>query len=204
MFVKKKAKKIIIGESIERIIMASIDCVSLYGYEGASTEKIANLANVSKALIHYHFKTKEDLLIHSFNYFAKEISEEVKQKIQNYQPSIQTTILAANQLLESLILNQKRAYFFVEMYSTAIHNKKFRKKLQKYHLLEEKLIEDVIHQCLYSVKQKLLIPIEKLAKIFQTIMIGLAVQSAINLNKEEIQERFDDLMQILISVILKT
>lgn len=31
------------------------------GYEGASLRKIANLANVAQALIHYHFKNKEQL-----------------------------------------------------------------------------------------------------------------------------------------------
>lgn len=200
----KKTKKVIPGESVERIILASIDCVAIYGYEGASTEKISSLANVSKALIHYHFKTKEDLLIQSLNYFAKEISEEIQAKIQNFEPSLEVTLIAANELFRCLIINEKRARFFIEMYATAIHNKKFKKKLQRYHKFEEKLIEDVVYQCLYPVHQKLLINTRELAKIFQTIMIGLAVQSAIKLRKGEIQERFNILLRILTSVLIKS
>ncbi|MFN3604329.1 MAG: TetR/AcrR family transcriptional regulator [Leptonema sp. (in: bacteria)] len=198
----KSKQKPIPSESIERIILASIDCVSKYGYEGASTEKIANLANVSKSLIHYHFKTKEDLLIKSLNYFANEISEEIKLKIRDYRPSVKTTVIAAKELYNSLIANKKRAFFFIEMYSTAIHNKKFKRKLQKYHQLEENLIEEVIYQCLHSVEHKLVFNLRQLAKIFQTLVIGLAVQTTIDLKNEDIRERFDTFLKIITSVLL--
>lgn len=198
---KNTNKGVFSKESIERIILASIDCVSQYGYEGASTEKIASLANVSKSLIHYHFKTKEDLLIESLNYFAKEISEEIKIKIKDFEPSIETTIIAAKELYNSLISNKKRAFFFVEMYSMAIHNKKFKKKLQKYHQFEEDLIEEVIYQCLNPFEHKLFISIRQLAKIFQTIMLGLAVQSTLDLKENDIKERLNTLLKILTTVL---
>ena len=200
---KNKDKKILASEeSIERLILASIDCVSKYGYNGASTQKISQLANVSKSLIHYHFKTKEDLLIQALNYFANEIAEEIKQKIKNYEPSIETSIVAAKELYKSLIVNKTRAAFFVEMYSNAIHNKKFRKKLQTYHKIEEDLIFDVIYKSLYPLENHLIITLRELAKIFQTVMLGLTVQSVLELSEEDLQTRLDTLLTILTSVLI--
>ncbi|GIX41716.1 MAG: hypothetical protein KatS3mg129_1449 [Leptospiraceae bacterium] len=200
---KEQTKKILSSEeSIERLILASIDCVAKYGYNGASTQKIAQLANVSKSLIHYHFKTKEDLLLKSLNYFANEIAEEIKQKINNYEPSIETAIIAAKELYRSLIANKTRAAFFVEMYSNAIHNKRFRKKLQSYHKFEEELIFDVIYKALYPLENHLIISLRELAKVFQTIMLGLTVQSVLELSEEDLQNRLDTLLKILTTVLL--
>ncbi len=190
-------------ESIERIILATIDCVAKYGYDGASTQKISQLANVSKSLIHYHFKTKEDLLLKALNYFANEIAEEIKNKIQNNHPSIELATTAAKELYKSLISNKTRASFFVEMYSNAIHNKKFRKKLKTYHAFEEDLIFEVIYKSLYPLESNMMISLRELAKIFQTIMLGLAVQSVIELSDDDIQNRLDTLLKILISVLIK-
>lgn len=189
-------------ESIERIILATIDCVAKNGYEGASTQKIAQLANVSKSLIHYYFKTKEDLLLKALNYFANEIAEEIKSKIQNNYPSVELAITAAEELYKSLISNKIRASFFVEMYSKAIHNKKFRKKLKNYHTFEEDLIFEVIYRSLYPMQDNISISLRNLAKIFQTFMLGLAVQSVIELNEEDIKNRLNILLEILTNVLI--
>ncbi len=189
-------------ETIEKIILATIETVANYGYKGASTQKIANRAGVSKSLIHYHFKTKEDLLIHALNYFASEIAEEIKIKIQNLLPSIETAIVAAKEIYKSLITNKIRSAFFVEMYSNAIHNKKFRNKIQKYHNFEEDLIYDVIYKALYPIENKLIISLKELAKVFQTIMLGLSVQSVIELKEEDLKNRLDTLLKILTTVLI--
>lgn len=53
------------GEKPERRFDAILDAAEVVfaesGYEGASLRKIANLAGVAQALIHYHFKNKEQL-----------------------------------------------------------------------------------------------------------------------------------------------
>lgn len=200
---KRLSKKITSSEeSIERIILASIDCVAKYGYDGASTQRISQLANVSKSLIHYHFKTKEDLLLKALNYFANEIAEEIKNKIQHNHPSIELAITAAKELYKSLISNKTRASFFVEMYSNAIHNQKFRKKLKSYHAFEEDLIFEVIYKSLYPIENTMMISLRELAKIFQTIMLGLAIQSVIELSDDDMQNRLDTLLKILTNVLI--
>src|SRR5215470_19108902 len=40
----------------------AIDCFARYGYQGASIDRIAKAAGLTKGAIYYHFKDKEDLL----------------------------------------------------------------------------------------------------------------------------------------------
>jgi AcrR family transcriptional regulator len=49
-------------EARERIINASIELFSKKGFDAASVSEIANQANVTKALIYYYFKSKEEIL----------------------------------------------------------------------------------------------------------------------------------------------
>lgn len=49
-------------EAKERIINASIQLFSKKGFDAASVNEIAEQANVTKALIYYYFKSKEEIL----------------------------------------------------------------------------------------------------------------------------------------------
>jgi AcrR family transcriptional regulator len=46
----------------DRIIAASTKLFSLNGYDATSVNQIASSAGVTKALIYYYFKSKEDIL----------------------------------------------------------------------------------------------------------------------------------------------
>ncbi|MBA2133943.1 TetR/AcrR family transcriptional regulator [Capillibacterium thermochitinicola] len=48
----------------ERILDASVQLFSQKGYDGTRVSEIAEAANVTKALIYYYFKSKEDILDH--------------------------------------------------------------------------------------------------------------------------------------------
>lgn len=50
-------------ESVEAIVQAALRCLARKGSESLAMREIADEAGVSKSLLHYHFKTKEDLLL---------------------------------------------------------------------------------------------------------------------------------------------
>ncbi len=45
-----------------KIILAAIDCIEKYGFQGATNRKIAAAANVNLAAINYYFRSKENLI----------------------------------------------------------------------------------------------------------------------------------------------
>jgi TetR/AcrR family transcriptional regulator len=49
------------GSTQERIVSAALDLFSERGFDGASTREIAARAGVTQPLLHYHFKSKDEL-----------------------------------------------------------------------------------------------------------------------------------------------
>ena len=50
-------------ERKSQIIIATIECISRYGYNNFSMQDVARIADVSKGIIHYYFLNKEDLMM---------------------------------------------------------------------------------------------------------------------------------------------
>jgi AcrR family transcriptional regulator len=48
--------------SRKQLMAAAIDCFAHHGYQGASIDRIARAAGVTKGALYYHFRDKEDLL----------------------------------------------------------------------------------------------------------------------------------------------
>ncbi len=67
------------SEPIEKILAAGEDCFCRAGYPATSMRAIAELAGVSKSLLHYHFQSKEHLFlevqVRIYNRIARQILE---------------------------------------------------------------------------------------------------------------------------------
>lgn len=67
-------------EARERIINASIELFSQKGFDAASVNEIAEQANVTKALIYYYFKSKEEIL----DYLVRSLSDSIKSTAMDF------------------------------------------------------------------------------------------------------------------------
>ena len=133
-----------VAETIERIMQSTVDTVARRGAEGATLKDIATGAGVSKALLHYHFKSKEELLIESLKYLSKDIAGEILDDLKAKSPSVELALEAARDLYSRLIRNEIRVRFLTQVYGTAIHNDRLRKGVQNYLALEGELILNLI------------------------------------------------------------
>jgi AcrR family transcriptional regulator len=61
----------------------AIDCFARYGYQGASIDRIAKAAGLTKGAIYYHFKDKEELLF-----------EAVKSRVGQFERRVTSDISA--------------------------------------------------------------------------------------------------------------
>lgn len=64
----------------EAIIQAAIKLFAEKSFKGASTAELSAMTHVAEGTIYYHFKTKEDLLVH----VLEKIKEEILQEYQRY------------------------------------------------------------------------------------------------------------------------
>ena len=61
------------GNAAERILAAAADCVSALGAAQVSMQDVADSAGVSKALIHYHFRDRDELLARLVDWLGAEL-----------------------------------------------------------------------------------------------------------------------------------
>ena len=67
--------------SKDRIINAALEDFSKYGMAGARVDRIAQKAGINKAMIYYHFTSKENLYIESLKYFFRRFTEKIRSNI---------------------------------------------------------------------------------------------------------------------------
>ena len=189
------------AETMERILQASIDTIARLGYEGASMKEIAATAGVSKALLHYHFQSKEDLMLQSLRLLSTEVAQEVRANLAGGTPSLTMALDAAQGLFDRLLTNEVRVAFLTEMYATATHNDTLQKTMQEYVEMEKDLILEVIESALGPFKDQLIMPLDRLAMLVHTSIVGLSIESVVNRDEEKLKERFHDILQILASAL---
>jgi len=70
----------------EHIFKAADKLFGEVGFDGASTSKIAEISNTNKALIHYHFKTKEGLFQAVLDRYFQNLSEILQESLLQEGP----------------------------------------------------------------------------------------------------------------------
>lgn len=94
----------IAGENTEKqILIAARDVFIAKGYEGARMQEIADQAGINKALLHYYFRSKENLFDAVFSEVAAHLFPAMKQ------------------LLEADLGLTEKITFFVKIYLQALH-----------------------------------------------------------------------------------
>ena len=64
----------------EQLLDATFDCIAARGYSNFSLQDVAERASLSKGIIHYYFKDKEELLILVFDRLTRALDDLVNRK----------------------------------------------------------------------------------------------------------------------------
>lgn len=67
----------------KQVINATLDCVATDGFDGLTLEIVARKAGVSKGVVSYYFKGKDDLICQAFGAFLNHYNELITQTMQN-------------------------------------------------------------------------------------------------------------------------
>jgi AcrR family transcriptional regulator len=55
-----------------RLLDATVDCLVTYGYSGTTTQRVAELAGVTRGAQIHHFRSKEDLVVAAIEHLAQQ------------------------------------------------------------------------------------------------------------------------------------
>ncbi|MFX0093880.1 MAG: TetR/AcrR family transcriptional regulator [Candidatus Hodarchaeota archaeon] len=183
----------------KRIIIEALKVFSEKGYYRTKMKDIADKLEVSKSAIYQYFKTKEDLLIATFNYRIQQRQEALLSLLGH-----DFEILATSEFFEKLYAkvtdSPRFSYDFIH---EAAYNDSFREKLKTHfeHSVE-KLAEFFDKQKKRGIIRKE-VDSEALSSSFLALRDGLNSLAFYGLDKSKIKKAWINTMNLIIQDALE-
>lgn len=181
--------------TFRRIVDAAAEAFGEQGFRGASMSAVAKAAGVSKGLLHYHFKNKDELLLEAQKEAFRRIYEEFDARFEDGD-SMETALEALDALWGSVREVRSWAPFLLETMSLTAQYPPVKRQLDAFYADVMKLLEDGVRRVFASQAEQMPIPADRLAWIVRTCVHGLVVELAYVRSSEDL-ERLDQIYQDL-------
>ncbi len=132
------ARKPVREERKRQILKALDQCLLEKSFHQTSIKDISRVAEVNHGVLHYYFKSKEDILLHYIDYVVDDFKSQVQEMLSSRnmeemskQDFVKEVFSFVNQ---RITLNRNLSKIFVEIWEIALYDKAVREKLrQAYH-----------------------------------------------------------------------
>lgn len=127
------------------IMEAVYTVLATYGFADLTTQRVADEAGTSQSLIHYHFDTKEDLVVAFLEWIHETEAEMVPEPTGSAEESLRQLI----DIQLSVPRDDEHAQFnvaFLELQAAAARNDRYADSLRKFSRLLQTSFEDVIRK----------------------------------------------------------
>jgi AcrR family transcriptional regulator len=123
----KKPRQVKKEEKIEKVLAAALSLLAKKGYENTTINDIADEAQISRGLLHYYFKDKEDLVAHALTYGFGPMWDSSVGKIQGARSPQQLVDTMIEVLQTNIRQNPDFSALLFEMWVSARRSAKLRK-----------------------------------------------------------------------------
>ncbi|MCG8336256.1 MAG: TetR/AcrR family transcriptional regulator [Proteobacteria bacterium] len=127
-------RRIMQKERKKQILEATHRCLLKKPYDKTSIKEIAAEANVNHGMLHYYFKSKEDILLNYIEYIIEHYQSSYvewlasnNQNLRNPEDIFKESINFAN---NKITLNADLSKIFIEIWEIGNYNDKVRQKLK--------------------------------------------------------------------------
>jgi len=129
-----------------QILEALNDCLLTTSFSQTSIKDIARRANVNHGVLHYYFKSKDDILLNYIDFiidkylaiFYKWISVASK-KYTRHDVFIEESLKFIN---KKVTLDRNISIIFIEIWEISLYNNKVRQKLKQMYKIWEQTVTD--------------------------------------------------------------
>ncbi|MFA5323020.1 MAG: TetR/AcrR family transcriptional regulator [Smithella sp.] len=129
------ARKNVQEERKLQILKALDTCLQKKSFEKTSIKDIAKVAGVNHGVLHYYFKSKEDILLNYITYVMDNYQAQAREFFADINPDNLTKeqyIEEAFKFINNRItLNKNLSRIFVEIWEISLYNKKVKARLQE-------------------------------------------------------------------------
>lgn len=148
---------------------------------------VARAAGVSKGLLHYHFDSKEHLLIEAQRATFRQIHQRFEQRHEAGLVGIEGATEVLDNLWEAIRDMRTWSPFMVEILALGAHRGALRAYLDEFVDESTRLLVTGIEAVFSTEDDALSIPPERLARLVRTSMYGLIVELAFAKDEEALQ-----------------
>jgi TetR/AcrR family transcriptional regulator len=181
----------------KRILKAALEVVSKEKISGTRMHIIAKEANMSQANLHYHFSTKNDIMVALLNSIQEEFSKGRKNYIDIEAKTVTENIQGFfEQKKDDILINKKMEYAQIDYWVQGTVNEEIRTIFQNTFNIWRKSIEDTL-----SKKEQEGID-EKTMRNIPFVMVSLMLGASLQYLIDEGKFNLDDYFQVAEEMIL--
>ena len=178
------------NRSVQRIVDAAARLFGREGYEGASMIAVARAAGVSKGLLHYHFRSKEHLLIAAHRATLRQVYLRFQQRFEQGERGMDTALDGLDALWGALRELEDWSPFMLETMALAAKGRRVRPQMDEFFDEVMPLLEQGIRDAFAEEEDRLVLPPRRMALVMRTMFQGLVVDLAFARGPSE-RERVD-------------
>jgi AcrR family transcriptional regulator len=195
---QRKLKRVNLdNQTVQRILASALSCWSRDGYHGASLQQIADAAGVAKSLLHYHFASKEHLLIELQSEYSRRVALGVRARLAMSTPSVDSAFVALDQVWDAIVATRHQFPFALEVWRASLHNAAVRERLSEFECEISALFEEGIELALGSLRGPLALPAARMAEMLQVVLGGFELRLFLNPDIKRARRVFDDFKKLV-------
>ncbi|MEW8994489.1 TetR/AcrR family transcriptional regulator [Clostridium sp.] len=186
----------------KRILKAALEVVSKEKISGTRMHIIAKEANMSQANLHYHFSTKNDIMVALLNSIQEEFSKGRKNYIDTERKTVTENIQGFfEQKKDDILINKKMEYAQIDYWVQGTVNEEIRTIFQNTFNIWRKSIEDTLskenQEGLYEKTER------NLPFVMVSLMLGASLQYLIDEGKFDLDEYFQVAEEMILTACNK-
>lgn len=183
------------------IVEATLACLRSRPLDELTLAEVAARAGVSKGLVHYHFETKERLLLAAQEAVFQTFFAAITAMTDDLDPSPERAAWGLDELWRELLATRTTVPIVLHLATQAVSKPAFREAFNDSAARTEALLADGIRIVLGPLESELEIPVETLARVMLAALVGLASQDWMRDDPEATQEAYEAFRSILLRIV---
>lgn len=129
------ARKSVREERKKQILEALNQCLQEKSFQQTSIKDISRVAHVNHGVLHYYFRSKEDILLHYIDFVVDYFKGQVQELLSTYdrdtRPQKDFVKEVFTFINQRITLNKNLSRIFVEIWEISLYNEAVRLKLKQ-------------------------------------------------------------------------
>jgi AcrR family transcriptional regulator len=195
------------ARTVTRILDSAARLFGRDGYRGATMHAVAEAAGVSKGLLHYHFRSKEHLLIEAQRATFRQVHRRIDERVHRGDLGMATALEGLDAIWGAVREMRSWAPFMVETMSLSSSDVPIRERLDAFYVESEGLLVEAIERIFRAESDSLTLPPERLARLVRITLHGLIIELAYARNDAElarVDEAYRDLRDVFVRIAVNT